>query len=101
MHARPCTSGFRAGHAELLAGTTCFESTHAPGEIRTPDLRFRRAALYPAELQALVQIGPCDPRPLPCDEPTISGGGVLPKARSPRSLGREQQVSRAVCRRVR
>ena len=26
---------------------------HAPGEIRTPDLRFRRPTLYPAELRAL------------------------------------------------
>ena len=27
-------------------------SSHAPGEIRTPDLRFRRPTLYPAELRA-------------------------------------------------
>src|SRR5207245_5404507 len=26
--------------------------SHAPGEIRTPDLRFRRPTLYPAELRA-------------------------------------------------
>src|ERR1700689_1167264 len=28
------------------------EEMHAPGEIRTPDLRFRRPTLYPAELLA-------------------------------------------------
>jgi hypothetical protein len=28
----------------------------APGEIRTPDLRFRRPTLYPAELRALAAL---------------------------------------------
>ena len=33
-------------------------SSDAPGEIRTPDLRFRRPTLYPAELRALMDFLP-------------------------------------------
>ncbi len=33
--------------------TVSSEFSYAPGEIRTPDLRFRRPTLYPAELRAL------------------------------------------------
>ena len=34
---------------------------NAPGEIRTPDLRFRRPTLYPAELRALMCFLPANP----------------------------------------
>ena len=33
--------------------TRSHQQENAPGEIRTPDLRFRRPTLYPAELRAL------------------------------------------------
>jgi hypothetical protein len=45
----------------------------APGEIRTPDLRFRRPTLYPAELRALAGIGEC----------TIVAAGRRPKLGTP------------------
>ena len=37
------------GQTPVFTGDSC----SAPGEIRTPDLRFRRPTLYPAELRAL------------------------------------------------
>ena len=45
---RPRPSAYRT-RKPRLSGASC----SAPGEIRTPDLRFRRPTLYPAELRAL------------------------------------------------
>src|SRR5207248_11603671 len=45
---------FRPGpsHATAEKPTVSRAFQSAPGEIRTPDLRFRRPTLYPAELRA-------------------------------------------------
>jgi hypothetical protein len=43
----------------------------APGEIRTPDLRFRRPTLYPAELRALIDFLPANPV-LPVTTPPLA-----------------------------
>ena len=60
-----------------------YEQNGAPGEIRTPDLRFRRPTLYPAELRALSWFLPANqpflrttrlvPRPLPRADTRRSG----------------------------
>jgi hypothetical protein len=47
---------------------------NAPGEIRTPDLRFRRPTLYPAELRALARPANVDHRSVP---PRMGGGVEL------------------------
>jgi hypothetical protein len=55
----------------------------APGEIRTPDLRFRRPTLYPAELRALAESVAnhrSDPRTRP------------PRAQPPRAAGQDRVV---------
>jgi hypothetical protein len=50
MH--PRLSQRRAARAEVFGARCAPRRAYAPERIRTSDLRFRRAALYPAELQA-------------------------------------------------
>jgi hypothetical protein len=53
-----------------------------PDRIRTCDLRLRRAALYPAELRALL-VGSGEPRPTPERWPSFLGVGGISRVLSP------------------
>jgi hypothetical protein len=76
----------------------------APGEIRTPDLRFRRPTLYPAELRAQSVV--VYRRPAACPETAATGGYVhslsaltAAAAASPRARVRRRARRRAVASR--
>ena len=99
-----CFSG-RRPRLERQKPRKCGTSEGAPGEIRTPDLRFRRPTLYPAELRALsllsawkstcfARVTRSLPDPLPVAETRRSGeyvpfDGTHSRGRAPARITRD------------